>query len=161
MGPELLAAIAGALIGGALTAGASYMQHRWSRKKDEEDRKKAAQMDVVRELMRHRGGGDIYSALNEVPLVFGHDKEALTLYRSLFSLLRQSASNLGVVDQANSTMADLLNHLGKLVGLPGDVRNSDMINVFAPGNKWLNYSRKGFAARVSEQFVAIILLKGT
>lgn len=85
--------------------------------------------------MRHRGDGDMYPALNEVPLIYGHDKDALALHRSLFDLLRQSSTNPGVAEQANNTMTDLLNHLGRLVGLPGDVCHSDMINVFAPGKK--------------------------
>lgn len=130
MGPELWAAIAGAVVGGALTAGASYLQQIWNRKKDDEDRKKDVQMNLVREIMRYRGSGSIGLALNEVPLIFGHDAEAMQLSRKLTDLLMQTNQTPQIASEADSTMGDLLNHLGKLVGLSPEVRYSDLTKVF-------------------------------
>ena len=51
--------LVGALVGGALSFVGGLVQQKLSRKKDEEDRKKDVQMDLVREIMRYRGSGDI------------------------------------------------------------------------------------------------------
>lgn len=125
---ELLAALAGSVVGAVLTGGLSYFQHRWSRKdrlQEERDRQRLA---LVREIVRYRTEGDVAPPLNELPLVFGDNAEVLRLYRDI---VRAAHAGKGW----EGPLEDLIKHLATLVGLPLDAQAVDITQAVRGGRK--------------------------
>lgn len=81
---ELVAGIVGAFVGAVITGAISFAQQEWSRDRHVQDRIREERMRLVRELMRNRlDQGALIGPLNEIPLLFGHNAEALRLYRAM------------------------------------------------------------------------------
>lgn len=119
MNTELVAALAGAVVGAILTGVLSYFQSRWLRKSQSRAERDRQRLALVREIMRYRLDQQrLIGPLNEIPLVFGDDEDALRLYREILS----SASN----DDRTRSLSDLINKRAKLVDLPPNVRVSDI-----------------------------------
>lgn len=111
---ELWAALIGALVGGALTVLGTIIQARLQAKQEQHRAKLQAKLDLAREAIRYRlVQHRVIEPLNEIPIVFTDDPEAIRLYRSLRD---------GPPEQRDGALADLLLHLAKAVALP--VHNS-------------------------------------
>ena len=119
MSTELVAALAGAVVGVILTGALGYLQSRWSRESQARAERDRQRLTLVREIMRHRlNQRALIGPLNEIPLVFGDDDDALRLYRETLS----STSS----DDRTRSLSDLINRLATLVDLPPNVRASDI-----------------------------------
>lgn len=119
MSAELLAALVGAVVGAILTGVLSYFQSRWSRESQSRAERDRQRLALVREIMRYRLDQQrLIGPLNEIPLVFGDDEDALRLYRETLS----STSN----DDRTHSLSDLINRLATLVDLPPNVEVSDI-----------------------------------
>lgn len=119
---EMWAAVIGAIVGAALAGCVSFLQQRWSRRHVQQDRIENDRKQLVREIMRYRFDvSKLALPLNEVPLIFGDDDEAMRLVRTL-----RAASS----EQRTQFLADLINHLAKKVGLPPKVTTSDIMRGF-------------------------------
>lgn len=129
---EIWAAVIGAVLGAALAAGASFMQYHFSLKQREQDKAQEYKLSIVREIMRFRGSSSVQLAMNEIPLGFGDDPQVMDLYRKLWEKLSVEPKTDASSEQANSIMLDLLNELGRNVGLSSNVRASDLKGVFSP-----------------------------
>lgn len=115
MGEEVVAAILGAVVGGLLAGGGAFIQHRWNRK----DRIEESRLQLVREIFRlRRDQKALVGPLNEIALVFGHDEKAMQLCRDMMNAASPEATTRSLVD--------LINHLGRSVGLEAHVRPSDI-----------------------------------
>lgn len=68
------------LFGAAAGGVASWLLTAWQLKRQRSDRVKDAQLDLVRRISRHKNGPELAAALNEVPVVFSGDEEALRLF---------------------------------------------------------------------------------
>lgn len=121
---ELVAALAGAIVGATLTGVLGYFQSRWAggaQSRLERDRERTA---LVREIMRHRlDQQSLVGPLNEIPLVFGDDEDVMRLYRG----------TLNAADASTRTrsLTDLINRLAALVNLPPKVNISDIQRGFS------------------------------
>lgn len=123
MNSEFWAAVIGAIVGAGLTGGAAYLQQKWSRKEDRKDHVQDVRTLLVRELVRHRlDQRTVIGPLNEIPLVFGHDQAAMTLYRETL--------NATSPDARTRSLTDLIQHLATAVGLPSTVQPSDISRGF-------------------------------
>jgi len=114
-----MAALLGAVIGAVLTGVLTYVQYVWSSRAQVRAERSNQRLALVRELMRYRlDQARLIGPLNELPLVFGDDRDVLRLYRSV----------LDAVDDVARTRAltDLVNRLALLVGLPAEVSMSDI-----------------------------------
>lgn len=126
MSAELLAALVGAVVGAVLTGVLSYFQGRWSRESQSRVERDRQRLALVREVMRYRLDQQrLIGPLNEIPLVFGDDEDALRLYR-------ETLSSTGVEDRTRS-LSDLINRLATLVDLPPRVQPSDIQRGFQYG----------------------------
>lgn len=126
MSAELLAALVGAVVGAILTGVLSYFQSRWSRESQSRAERDRQRLALVREIMRYRLDQQrLIGPLNEIPLVFGDDEDALRLYRETLS----STSN----DDRTHSLSDLINRLATLVDLPPNVEVSDIQRGFQYG----------------------------
>jgi len=119
MSSEVIAALAGAGVGAFLAFVSSYLLLRLQGKQAKLARVEASRTALVRELARQRMDQvELVKALNEVPVVFGHDAEALRIYRAILN----DAS-----DPARATnIADLINHLARTSGFSSTLQASDL-----------------------------------
>ena len=101
----LSGALFGALAGGLV----SWLVTAWQLRQQRNDRVRDAQLDLVRRAVRHKDGSEIGTVLNEVPVVFSGDREALELYL-------KALPDADRVDM--DRVVRLLEHLAKAVGLP-------------------------------------------
>lgn len=109
---ELWVALVGAIVGGSLTVMGAVLQSRLLARLQVIRAREQARVDLVREIVRHRMDAlKRHEPLNEVPLLFGDDTEALRLYRSLAGSGLSEAERTGV-------FRDLIVHLAKLTGMP-------------------------------------------
>lgn len=111
------------ILGGAVAGGVTSLGvASWQRFSGRRDRLADLRLDLVRRLARDKGGPELASALNEVPVVFGHDERALRLYR---------ASVPGKDGRADTDrVEDLIVYLAQAVGL-GKVDAADLRSGFA------------------------------
>lgn len=131
MNPEVWAAVVGALVGALLAGVISWAQQQFSARIRQRERVEENRLVLVREIMRHRSSSELYLPLNELPLVFGDDAEAMNLHRQLLQRLRQRSMGQCSGEQCDSAMLDLINYLAQSVGLPPYVRQSDIAGVFS------------------------------
>lgn len=126
MSAELIAALAGAVVGAILTGVLSYFQSRWSRESQSQAERDRQRLALVREIMRYRLDQErLIGPLNEIPLVFGDDEDALRLYR-------ETLSSNSSQDRTRS-LSDLINRLATIVDLPPKVQFSDIQRGFLYG----------------------------
>lgn len=119
MSPELLAALAGAVVGAALTGVLGYFQSRWARTSQKRVERDHQRLTLVREIMRFRLDQErLIGPLNELPLVFGDDGDVLRLYRETLNSTDTAARTRSITD--------LINRLASLVDLPPKVQISDI-----------------------------------
>lgn len=77
---ELIAAVFGAMLGALIAGGMAFAQQRWSHDREAQARVEADRRGLVRELMRQRMDQPaLVKPLNEIPLLFGDDEDALRL----------------------------------------------------------------------------------
>ncbi|WP_402374974.1 hypothetical protein [Isoptericola rhizosphaerae] len=120
---EFISAVVGAVVGAAIAGVISFKQQRYSADRQAADQDKADRMSLVREVMRYRLDQEkLIGPLNEIPLVFGYDEDAIRLYRET---LDAQTSKL-----RTDKLSDLINHLATLVDLPATVRPSDISRGF-------------------------------
>lgn len=126
MTAELVAALAGAVVGAILTGTLSYLQSRWSRVSQTRAERDRQRVTLVREIMRYRLDQErLMGPLNEIPLVFGDDEHALRMYREMLN----STSS----EDRTRSLSDLINRLASLVDLPSSVQTSDIQRGFQYG----------------------------
>ncbi|WP_430298007.1 DUF6680 family protein [Sinomonas sp. B1-1] len=119
MSDALVAALAGAVVGTILTGVTAYVQNLLSRESQKRTERERQRLALVREIMRYRlEQKRLIGPLNELPLVFGDDDEVLRLYRETLD-----ASDDGA---RTRKLTDLINRLASSVGLPPEVRVSDI-----------------------------------
>lgn len=119
MSTELIAALAGAVVGAALTGVLSFFQARWSSKVQSRVERDRQQLTLVREIMRYRlDPKNLVGPLNEIPLLFGDDTNALHLYRQILNAESEK--------ERKRSLSDLINCLAGLVGLPSTIQISDV-----------------------------------
>ena len=112
----IIASLVGVVVGWPLSILTSW-RDRHVRKKDERQRQR---LSLVREVMRYRlDQPHLIGPLNELPLMFGDDSEALRLYREILNARDDH-------ERRTSALTDLVNRLAVLVGLPGSVQISDI-----------------------------------
>lgn len=121
MSPDVILALVSALVGGGISVFSSMFVLKWQGKRDTTERIADSRLAFVREVARNRMDyPQLVKILNEVPIVFGHDVEAVRLYR-------------GVVDTSNDDertrlVGDLVHHLAKTTGLSPGVQASDLLS---------------------------------
>jgi len=119
MNSELVAALAGAIVGAVLTGVLGYLQTRWTRKLQTRSERERQRLNLVREIMRHRlDQARLLGPLNELPLTFGDDGEVLRLYRETL--------NATTAEARTHALTALINSLAKLVDLSPSVQVSDI-----------------------------------
>ena len=119
MTSEFGAALIGAILGAILTGVISYFQFRWSSAAQSRAERDQQRLLLVREIMRHRLKEELLiGPLNEIPLVFGEDHDALRLYREML--------NAQGSDGRTRALTDLISRLAQLVELPSNVQHSDI-----------------------------------
>lgn len=124
MSVELVTALAGALVGAALTGVLGYFQSRWAWGMQSRLERERGRIALVREIMRHRlDQQSLVGPLNEIPLVFGDDTDVMRLYRETLNAVDTST-------RARS-LTDLINRLAALVNLPSNVQGSDIQRGFS------------------------------
>jgi hypothetical protein len=109
----------GVVLGSIITVVASYLQQRWAYKRRAQERRDLIRYELARNLMRYRlDFQKLLAPLNEIPLVFGDDEEALRLYRAVLQ---------GVAgEQRNNDFADLIQHIARAAGLDAKVTSADV-----------------------------------
>lgn len=119
MNTELVAALAGAVVGAILTGVLSFLQTLWSRKSQSDAERDRQRLALVREIMRYRlEQKSLVGSLNEIPLLFGDDVDSLRLYRETL--------NARSIEDRTRSLSDLINRLASLVDLPSNVQASDV-----------------------------------
>lgn len=119
MSTELVAALAGAVIGAILTGALSFFQTLWSSKAQSHAERDRQRLALVREIMRCRlDQKHLVGPLNEIPLLFGNDVDSLRLYRETL--------NAPSIEDRTRSLSDLINRLALLVDLPSNVQASDV-----------------------------------
>ena len=109
-----LAALVGAVVSIPGSLLLAYVQLRWSARQRLND----ARFDLVRSLAQHKGGPQLAVALNQIPLLFGHDEEVMRAYRR--------ALGPSGVRTPMDCVIDLLVLLAARVGLPDSVSKEDL-----------------------------------
>lgn len=126
MTPEMVATlwgVGGVVLGAIITVMASYFQQRWLNNHRDKERRQSLQYEVARDLMRNRlDQRNILMSLNEIPLLFGDDDEAMRLYRAV----------LQPNDEVSRThnLAALIQHIAKCAGLSAKVTSADVVTGF-------------------------------
>ncbi|MFT4225066.1 hypothetical protein [Micropruina sp.] len=126
MTDALWSGVLGVIVGAVITVAASYFQQRWLNRQRDKERREQLRYELARDLMRCRLEWEkLLAPLNEIPLVFGDDSEALRLYRAVL--------HGQVGDQKNNDLADLIQHIGRSAGLSASVTSSSDVRVgFVP-----------------------------
>lgn len=123
---ELVAALLGAAVGAILTGVFGYLQSCWARGSQALAERDRQRLILVREIVRYRLDQErVIGPLNEIPLVFGDDDDALRLYRATLD-----AAN---VEDRTRSLTDLINRLALIVGLLPGVQVSDIQRGFQYG----------------------------
>src|SRR4051812_11392338 len=96
---ELLAGVIGAVVGAVIAGITGFLQQNRSRRQQTEDRIWDNRARLVRELVRYRlDPPALIGPLNEVPLVFGHNPDALRLYRLMLDAADEGTRTRALTD---------------------------------------------------------------
>ncbi|WP_154654243.1 MULTISPECIES: DUF6680 family protein [Acidipropionibacterium] len=111
----IVGAIAGGVIGAIATLAATVVSGWLSARQA----RNQARVALVREIMRYRGDQKrLVDALNEIPLMFGHDAECVRLLRSMTGAASDGART--------NALRDLIIRLAKLAKINKTVTHSDI-----------------------------------
>lgn len=118
MGAEISVALVGALVGAGITALAglaTWALGEWSSSRRIARR---ARTDLAREIIRHRGDEALVAgALNELPILFGHDDAVMRSYRQFFD---------GTPDSKTAALTDIVMRMAGFLGVEKSVSASDL-----------------------------------
>ncbi|MEZ2370568.1 hypothetical protein [Arthrobacter sp. RCC_34] len=114
-----LAGIVGAIAGGVIGAVATLSATLVSGWLTARQTRNEARIALVREAMRYRGDQSrLVSALNELPLMFGHDAECMRLLRGVTGAASEEART--------NALKDLIIRLAELAKISKTVTHSDI-----------------------------------
>ena len=117
MTPEAAATLLGAIIGVVGTVIGSVITWALSQLSSNRRAVRGARVALAREIIRYRGDqARVTAALNEIPVVFGHDAELLRLYRAF----------LDGTTRKDETLLDIVVHVSKVAGIRKNVTTSDL-----------------------------------
>ena len=115
---EIIAALAGAVIGAVITMLFWLIQHHIEEKEILDNEQRQDKRELVKNIMRKRMDTEaLCTELNQIPLTFSDDPQAKELYRRLLEASDGSTKTV--------ILSDLVNHLAETMNFAGEIRPSD------------------------------------
>ena len=112
------AALVGALVGAGITALAGLATWALGEWSSSLRIARQARADLAREIIRHRGDQALVAgALNELPILFGHDDAVMRSYRQFFG---------GDADSKTAALTDIVIRMAGFLGVKKSVNTSDL-----------------------------------